>query len=48
VRCRRRQADAAAELPKIGLDDALAILIVRAQTHEPRLIGLPRAGSVGC
>ncbi len=27
---------AAAELPKIGLDDALAILIVLVQTNEPR------------
>jgi len=27
---------AAAELPKIGLDDALAILIVLAQANDPR------------
>ena len=27
---------AAAELPRIGLDDALAILIVLAQTNDPR------------
>ena len=27
---------AAAELPRVGLDDALAILIVLAQTNDPR------------
>jgi hypothetical protein len=39
---------AAAELPAVGLDDALAILVVLAQTGDPDLTGQRRAGSAGC
>ena len=39
---------AAAPHPKVGLDDALAILVVLAQTDDPRLIAPQRAGWGDC
>ena len=39
---------AAAELPKVSLEDALAILIVLAQRETPGSIARLRGGSGGC